>query len=85
MSTNQEGRLAAVRAITGTAYGYNGDWIALFDHESIAAGKFNERLLAWINHRLGTSYASLPQAQEAYAAAHGFTRWSDINTIGASG
>lgn len=85
MTTNQEGRQAGVRTITGTSRTYNEDWIALFDHESIAAGEFNERLLAWINGRLGTSYASLLQAQSAYAAAHSFTRWSDINTIGAVG
>ena len=85
MATNQEGRLAAVQTITGTALGYNGDWHALFTHDSIAAGTFNERLLSWINTRLGTSYTSLHKAQPAYAAAHSFTLWSDINTIGASG
>ncbi len=84
MATNQEGRQAGVRAITGTALTYNGDFEALFDHESIPAGTFNGRLLAWINARRSASFTSLPQAMAAYAAAHGFTRWSDINTIGAT-
>lgn len=82
MTTNQEGRQAAVRALTGTARTYNEDWEALFDLESIASGAFDERLLLWINAQLSASYTSLPTAQSAYAASLGFVRWSDINTIG---
>ena len=37
MTTNQEGKHEAVRAITGTARSYNEDWHALFDDDDIAA------------------------------------------------
>ena len=81
MATNQEGRLSSVQTLTGTALGYQGDWLTLFANEGYAAGTWNERFLNWLNGRLGTSYATLPQAMEAFAAAYGFTRWSDVTSI----
>ncbi|MGA7327491.1 MAG: hypothetical protein WBX25_24130 [Rhodomicrobium sp.] len=84
--SNQEARQKAVRVITSTTLDYNGDWSALFDHEGVASGSFNGRFLAWINSRLGTSYAGLPGAMAAYAAAHSFNApWDNINAIGSSG
>jgi len=79
--TNQGGVQAAIRAITSTTLDYNGDWHALFDNQSIPAGDFNGRLLQFINQVLSTSYASLPQAQQAYAVALGFANWSAMNTV----
>lgn len=76
---------ASIRAVTGTALSFNGDWLALFDAAGIPAGTFNERLLQWLNAQMGTSYASLPGAQAAYAASQGATTWSAIRSIGAGG
>lgn len=84
MATNQEGRLSSVQILTGTALGYQGDWLTLFANEGFTTGTWNERFLGWINGRLGTSYASLQTAMEAYAANLGYTRWSDIPSISAA-
>jgi hypothetical protein len=85
MTTNQEGRLSSVQSQTGTALGYQGDWLTLFANEGYTVGTFNERFLGWINGRLSTSYASLQTAMEAFAANRGVTRWSDINSIPSAG
>lgn len=79
--TNQEGVHAAVRAETGTSGSYLSDWHALFDADGIAAGPWNGRLLAWINQTLGTSYAELNTAMNAFAQDQGFERWGDMNTL----
>jgi hypothetical protein len=81
VSTLQELRQASIRAITGTEYDYNGDWSALFDFYDIASGTWNERLLAFINDQLNTSYDNLPEAQQAFAVDQGFDDWEDINEI----
>ena len=86
MGVNQSDRQAAVRAITGTALDYNGDFNALFTNDGVTAvGDFDGRFLAWLNIRLSASYTSLPAAMAAYATANGFNRWDDINTISATG
>lgn len=84
MSTNQELRQASVRGSTSTTWDYNGDWSALFDQASIAAGPFDGRLLSWINTQLGTSYTGLPDAMQAYAVSQGFLDWSAMGTFSLS-
>lgn len=79
--SNQGGVQAAIRTQTGTALDYNGDWHALFDSDGVATGPFNGRLLQWINQKLGTSFASLPQAQQALAVSNGFNNWSSMSTL----
>lgn len=81
MSRNQEGVHQAVRDYTSTALDYQSDWIALFDLDGIPAGTFNERMLAWINDALGTSYVNLNSAKVAFAVDQGFDRWNDMNTF----
>lgn len=81
MATNDEAKLASVQAATGTARGWNGDWIALFDAAGIAAGDFNGRMLAWINAQLGTSYTSLVTAQNALAVNQGAASWGQLGTF----
>ena len=78
---NDADKQTSIRAVTGTALDYNGDWSALFDAASITAGDFNGRQLAWLNLRLGSTYTSLPEAQNAYAVAQGFTNWSAMGTF----
>jgi hypothetical protein len=85
MSTNQELRQASVRAVTGTAYTYEGDWHALFDLASVPPRTFDERLLAWINIQLGASYSNLSDAMAAFAASQGAGSWGAMGTWTPSG
>jgi hypothetical protein len=79
---SQQGlRQASVRAVTGTAETYEGDWLALFDQAGIAAGMLNERLLRWINYVLDRTYTNLPEAQQAFAAANGAYDWASLGTF----
>lgn len=79
--SNQSDLQAAVRDLTLTALTYEGDWHALFDLSGVASGAYNERLRAWINAELGTSYAGLPEALARYAARLGVTRWTDLRSL----
>lgn len=79
--SNQSARQASARAITGTALTYEGDFHALFDSLAIPAGTYNERLLAFINARLSSSYTNLPSAQAAYAASKGVATWNDVTSV----
>lgn len=83
-STNDGLRQATVRAVTGTTLDYDGDWHALFTAAGIAAGTYDERMLAWINSSLSTSYTSLPQAMQALAVANGAYNFSSMGTFTAS-
>lgn len=73
---------ASVRAVTGTASTYEGDWHALFDLVGIQAGAFNGRLLAWINRQLGTAYTEINGAMAAFAANNGAAGWGGMPGIG---
>lgn len=79
--SNQGGIQAALRLSTGKAIDYNGDWHAQFDLDGIPAGDFNGRMLQWINQTLGTSYADLPGAMQAFAVDQGFSNWSSMDTL----
>jgi|GEM_PF-1219337 len=79
--SNQSGVQAAVRDSTGTTGSYTEDWHALFDDAGVAAGTFGERLLSWINDQLGTSYANLPGAMQAFAVEQGFDGWDDMSSV----
>lgn len=79
--TQQGDRQASVRAVTGTALHYEGDWLALFDQQGIAAGEYDGRFLAWTNATLGTSYGNLPQAQQALAVQNGAFNYSSLGTF----
>jgi hypothetical protein len=93
---SQQGlRQASVRAVTGTAFTYEGDWHALFDHAGIPAGQadsqgvyrpatYDERLLLWINDAMSRVFTNLPEAQQAFAAANGAYNWSSLGTFDAS-
>lgn len=81
MGVNQSDRQASVRAVTGTAWTYEGDWSALFDSASIPAGSFNGRLLAWINSTMSASYTELNGAMQAYAVSQGAASWNELGTL----
>lgn len=79
--SQQSLRQASIRAVTSTTYTYEGDWHALWDILGIAAGQFNERMLAYINGQLSTSYTEVNGAMAAFAAANGSTTFQAIGTF----
>lgn len=81
MSTNDGLRQATVRASTGTALDADGDWHALFDQAGVAPGPFDGRLLAWINAQLGTAYAEINGAMNAFAVSQGAPNWSSMGSF----
>lgn len=81
MATNQDLRQASVRGATSTAYTYNEDWLALFAIAGITTGGFNDRMLAWINAKLGTAYTNVNDAMKAYAVAKSATQWDALGTF----
>lgn len=85
MSDSLQGlRQASVRAQTGTALDYCGDWIALFIQAGILTSRgFNGGMLEWINLKLGTSYTSLNTAMGAFAANQGVANFDWIGTFNA--
>jgi hypothetical protein len=82
--SNQSLKQASIRAVTGTTGTYEEDWGALFDLAAIAGGTFNERLLAYINYKLSSSYNNLPSAMQAFAADNGAYNWDSLGTFDAS-
>ena len=84
MGQNQSDQQASIRAVTGTAWTYEGDWHALFDQAGIASGDYNGRLLAWINSTLGTSYTELNGAMNAFAVSQSAPSWNEMGTFSPS-
>lgn len=81
--SNQSSKQASIRAVTGTALTYEGDWQALFDLNSIAGENFNGRLLAYINLKLSTSYTDVNSAMAALAGANSVGSWDQLGTFDA--
>lgn len=81
MPTAQEARQASVRAATGTAYTYEEDWLALFADAGITSGDYNERLLAWINLYLTTTYRNINDAMLAFAKSQGYGSWDQMGVF----
>jgi len=79
--SNQEKRQQSVRASTGTAYSYEGDWMALFGSAGITSGTFNDRMLAWINAQLSSAYTNINDAMRAFAVSQGVTNWNELGTF----
>jgi hypothetical protein len=79
--SNQGDRQASVRAASGTALTYEGDWHALFSLRSIPAGDFDGRLLQYINQKLTSSYTELNGAMAAFALANGAKSWNELGTF----
>lgn len=75
-------RQAVLRTSTGKALDYNGDWLAKFDANSIAAGEYNGRMLAFINAQLGTSYTEINGAKHAYAISQTTNSAKSFNELG---
>lgn len=72
---------ASIRAVTGSAETYEGDWHRLFDLFSIPTGDFDGRQLRWINAFLSTSYTNLPEAKQKFAESNGAYNWASMGTF----
>lgn len=83
-ASNQEAKLASLYTALGSStLPYEGAWHAYWDDlGTVAAGTFNERMLAWINGVLGTSYINLPRAQQAYAEDQSAYNWDSLGDLG---
>jgi hypothetical protein len=82
---SQQGlRQASVRAVTGTAESYEGDWHALFTAADIPEGPFNGRFLQWINLKLSAAYTEINGAMQALADYAGAYNFSSLGTFDAS-
>ena len=81
MATNSEAKQASVRGVTSTTGTFNEDWLALFTARSIPAGSFNERLLAYINGELSTSYTDINLALQAFAVDQDDDNFSSMGTF----
>ena len=71
MATNSEAKQVSIRAVTSTTGTYNEDWLALF----------NERLLAYINGELSTSYTDVNLALQAFATDQDDYNFSSMGTF----
>jgi hypothetical protein len=72
----------SLRGATGkTTTQFNEDWEAVWNQEGVPAGFWNERMLLYINTRLGTAYTNLPQAQQALAASLDVANYDSIGTF----
>ena len=81
MATNSEARQISIRTVTSTTGMVNEDWLALFTARSIPAGTFNERLLAYINGELSTSYTDINLALQAFAVDQDDDNFSSMGTF----
>ena len=81
MATNPEAKQASVRGVTSTTGTFNEDWLALFNARSIGAGTYNERLLAYINGELSTSYTDINLALQAFATDQDDYNFSSMGTF----
>jgi hypothetical protein len=79
---SQQGlRHAALRASTGTTWTYEGDWLARFNALGTPAGTYNERMLSYINTKLGTSYTEINGAMRALAENQSGKEFQGLGTF----
>lgn len=81
MTTNQEGKHAAFRAIGGTSGTYNEDAIAAMVAEGASGTTFNEIMISWLQIRTGSSDDNINNLKQAFADAEGFDNWDAITTF----
>lgn len=82
--TNQSARHADLLTALGPGFEeftHESAWHAYWDDQAIAAGPFNQRMLAWINAELTTSYTNLPRAMQAFAEDRGAYDWDSLDDL----
>ncbi len=80
-NTNQGAVQASIEGITGTQAQWNEDWERLWDLQGVGAGEWDERMLLWLNGKLGFTYTNLPQAMQAYADSTGAPNFGSIISV----
>lgn len=83
MATNQEGKQASFRAISGTALDYNGDALAAFQAEGATATDYTGAFIEWLQIRTGSSQTNVDDLAALFASQNSFASWSDVDTISA--
>lgn len=84
MATNQEGRHAAFRAISGTSGTYNEDSLATFIAEGASGATYDEYFVSWLQTRLSSSQTNLTDLMNEFGVNEGFRNWNDMNTFSAA-
>jgi hypothetical protein len=84
MATNQEGRHAAFRAISGTTGTYNEDALAAMIAEGGTGDTFNGVMVSWLQTRLSSSQTNLTDLMNEFGVNEGFRNWNDMNTFSAA-
>ena len=79
--TNQSSLQASIRSATSTTHTFNGDFMKEFADSSTGGVTFNEKLLAWINGELSTSYTNINSAMVAFAVSKSKTSWHNVTSI----
>jgi len=83
MATNQEGRHAAFRAISGTSGTYNEDALAAMIAEGGSGDSFNGVMISWLQIRTSSSETNLEDLMNLFASDEGFNSWDEMNTFSA--
>lgn len=81
MATNQEGKHASFRAISGTSGDYNSDWLAAAIAQGATSTNLNEAIIEWLQIRIPSSNSNINELLQEYAEALGFDSWDDVNEI----
>lgn len=81
MTTNQEGRHASFRAISGTSLNYNSDWLAAALAEGAVETDFNGTIIQWLQQVIPSSNGNINELLQEYAESLGFNSWDDVNLI----
>lgn len=86
MATNQSAAISALVTQLGindpdAIPAYEGLWHRYWNSVGTDAGTYDERMLSWLNAKLGESYTDLPSAMQAYAENLGYYNWDSIDTF----
>jgi len=81
MATNQEGKHASFRSISGTSGSYNSDWLAAAITLGVTSTNFNEAIIEWLQIRIPSTNTNINELLQEYAEALGFNSWDDVNEI----
>jgi len=81
MATNQEGKHAAFRVISGTSGTYNEDALAAFQADGATSTNFNGAFVEWLQLQTTSTETNINDLQQLFAVQLGFTSWRDVDTF----
>jgi len=82
MSNQSDKHAELLTILSATGLTYEQAWHTYWDELGIAAGNFNERMLAWINSAMTASFTDVSRAMQEYAEDQGFYDWDSMNDMG---